>query len=117
MADRDTFYIADIADYEVRRELIRSSKTASITRLNGLRARIKHIPIDSLQLAEAAQLWADVRLLGHPAAADPALDGDMILIAQSRALARQLNGNVTIATTNVAHLELFADVKEWQNIA
>jgi predicted nucleic acid-binding protein len=115
--------IPDIVDYEVRRELIRGGKTRSLQRLNALHANLCSIAIDSAQLREAGELWAQSRNLGRPTASPDALDGDMILIAQARAAALQfadLNRvapRITIiATANVAHLALFADAREWQTI-
>jgi len=43
------------------------------------------------------------------------LDGDVILAAQAKI--EELNGNqVIVATTNVKHLSLFVDAREWQMI-
>lgn len=50
------------------------------------------------------------------ATADPkSLDGDVILAAQAKIA--ELNENqVIIATTNVKHLSLFVDAREWNDI-
>src|SRR5579859_7623940 len=37
--------VADIADYEVRRELLRARKTRGIARLDALRARVGHLEV------------------------------------------------------------------------
>jgi hypothetical protein len=43
------------------------------------------------------------------------LDGDVILAAQALLLARQ-EFSYTIATSNIKHLQLFAEAKNWQEI-
>jgi hypothetical protein len=62
----------------------------------------------------AAQLWADARRMGRPTAADAALDGDVILAAQARALGEEAALPVTVVTTNVAHLSLFVRAALWR---
>ena len=49
-----------------------------------------------------------------------ALDGDMILIAQSRAATRTFSeesqgGHTVLATTNVKHLRRFCDARLWND--
>lgn len=62
-------------------------------------------------------LWADARNEGHPFAHEHALDGDVILLAQSKLLQEgNENDHVIIATTNVKHLSRYADASEWQKI-
>jgi hypothetical protein len=63
----------------------------------------------------AAQFWAEARKTGKPTADHNALDADMILAAQAKL--EEINGNqVIVATTNVKHLSLFVDAREWQSI-
>ncbi|MFM6452719.1 MAG: nucleic acid-binding protein, partial [Planktothrix sp.] len=63
----------------------------------------------------AAQFWAEARKAGKPTADNNALDADMILAAQAKL--EEINGNqVIVATTNVKHLSLFVDAREWQSI-
>ena len=40
-------YLPEIADYEVRRELIRAGKRKSIRKLDGLQRRLVYLPIDT----------------------------------------------------------------------
>lgn len=107
--------VPEIADYELRRELLRADKMKSIQRLDRLAATIGYVPLNTSMMLRAAGFWARARNQGKPTAEEAALDGDMILAAQAAVLA--LEGNeVLIATTNVDHLSLFADARRWQEI-
>jgi len=107
--------IPEIADYEVRRELLRANKTRSIARLNGLKSALGYLPITTQVMLRAAELWAQARNMGKPTASDQALDADMILAAQA-ALMIADGDSVTVATTNVSHLSLFVPAARWQDI-
>jgi predicted nucleic acid-binding protein len=107
--------LPEIADYEVRRELIRAGKAAGIRRLDELKSQIPYRPLTTEVMLLAAQLWADARKRGRPTAEPNALDGDVILAAQ--AILEASEGNeVIIATTNVGHLSQFIDAREWRLI-
>ena len=58
-------------------------------------------PITTSVMQRAASLWADARNSGIPTAADPSLDGDVILAAQALGVATGGEA-VVVATTNVA---------------
>ena len=107
--------LPEIADYEVRRELIRAGKAAGIRRLDELKSQIPYRPLTSEVMLLAAQLWADARRRGRPTAKANALDGDVILAAQAILEANQ-GHEVIIATTNVGHLSQFVDDREWRLI-
>jgi hypothetical protein len=108
--------LPEIADYEVRRELIRAGRTAAIRRLDQLKSQIPYRPLTTEVMLLAAQLWADARKRGKPTADSHALDGDVILAAQ--AIWEVNAGNeVVIATTNVGHLSQFVDAREWRLIS
>ncbi|MEG4286130.1 hypothetical protein QUB68_23650 [Microcoleus sp. A006_D1] len=108
--------LPELADYEVRRELIRAGKVAGIRQLDLLKTLIQYLPISTDAMLLAAQLWADARLRGRPTADPNSLDGDVILAAQAILLANQGN-EVVIATTNVGHLSQFVDAREWRLIS
>ena len=74
--------IPEIADYEVRRELLRADKFKGIERLNDLQRYLDYVPLTTQTILKAAQFWAQVRKQGRPTADDKALDGDVILAAQ-----------------------------------
>ena len=101
--------VPEIADYEVRRELIRARRTAGVARLDALIGQVEYLAITT-----SAMFWAAARQQGRPTAADPALDGDVILAAQAATLGR---AGVIVATTNVRHLSRFVPAKLWADIA
>jgi predicted nucleic acid-binding protein len=105
----------EIADYEVRRELLRANKMAGIRRLDQLKAAITYRLITTEVMLKAAELWADARKRGTPTADAKALDGDVILAAQATLVADEGN-EVIIATTNMGHLSQFVDAREWRII-
>lgn len=108
-----TVMVPEIADYEVRRELIRARRLAGIKRLDGLIDHVGYLAITTSAMRRAAQLWAKARQRGQPTASDAALDGDVILAAQ----AMTLNGSeVIVATTNTRHLERFVTARLWTDI-
>ena len=109
-----TVMVPEIADYEVRRELIRARRTRGIARLNALIAEVEYLPITTPAIRQAATFWAEARQQGRPTAADPALDGDVILAAQAATLDRT---GVIVATTNVRHLSQFVPAEVWTAIA
>ena len=107
--------IPEIADFEVRRELIRANLPASVQRLDALQHRLTYLPLTTAAMRQAAIFWAQARNRGVKTADDKALDVDMILAAQTELL-RPLADAVLIATTNVGHVALFADARRWQDI-
>jgi len=107
--------VPDITDYEVRRELLRAGKTVGVDRLDALGNSLGVVATTPAILREAAELWATARRLGRPTAIDAALDVDVILAAQARSIGRE-GHEVTVATTNVAHLGRFVDARLWDDI-
>jgi len=106
--------VPEIADYEVRRELLRANKTKGIARLDDLAKFLEYLPMTTPAMRQAAQLWAQARQQGQPTAGDKTIDGDMILVAQAMAIAVP---DIVIATTNVGHLSRFVAAGLWQNIS
>ena len=117
-AARATVVIPALADYEVRRELLRLSAWSRVARLDRLASRFVLLGISNASLRQSAEFWATVRRAGKPTADPHALDADCILAAQA-SLIGQTGDVVTIATTNVAHLNRFPgiDAREWASIA
>ena len=106
--------VPEITDYELRRELIRAGKAASIHRLDALAQATEYVPITTAAMRRAAELWAQARQRGQATAGDNTIDADMILIAQALTLGEP---NTVIATTNVGHLARFISAELWQNIS
>jgi hypothetical protein len=107
--------IPEIADYEVRRELLRADKRPGIARLDALKALLAYEPITTTAMLRAAEFWSTARKMGKQSAADAALDADMILAAQAAELSGK-GHDAIIATTNLRHLSLFAPAKMWSDI-
>lgn len=107
--------VPDIADYEVRRELLRARRLSGVQHIDALRARIGYLAVTSATLFLAAEFWAQLRQQGKPTAANTALDADVILAAQA-ALLIGAGHTVVIATTNVGHVARLVPAEEWQNI-
>lgn len=109
--------IPEIADYEVRRELIRSGRAAAVERLDRLCAGLGYAGLSTEIMHDAASLWAEARNKGFPTAHDAALDGDVLLAAQARRLAAAAPAeSVVVATTNAAHLERLVEAHHWADI-
>ena len=111
-----TVAIPEISDYEVRRELLRASKTEGIRRLDALKMTLDYLPITTPVMLKAAELWAEARRQGRPTADDKSLDGDVILAAQALSVGAE-GDDVMIATTNVVHLALFVNARVWERVS
>lgn len=83
IATGNRIIIPEIADYELRRELLRANKTKGIARLDELEKFLEYLPITTTAMRQAAKFWAQARQQGQPTAGDKTIDGDMILVAQS----------------------------------
>ncbi len=108
--------IPAIADYEVRRELLRIGATAKLARLDAWRADLGYLDVTSAALDRAAEFWALLRNAGaRPQGQD--LDADAILAGMA-ATAGMPGDLVTIATTNVRHLGRFPgiDAQPWATV-
>jgi len=113
--------VAEIIDYELRRELLRARKASSIARLDDFisHPQILYSPLTTEVMRAAAQLWADVRQKGMPTADVLALDIDCILGAQALTMASFLSippADVVVATSNVSHLSCFVNAELWEKI-
>jgi hypothetical protein len=105
--------VPEIADYELRRELIRIRSYAAIANLDRYGRQLDYLPLSTAAMRRTVELWAQARTAGRPTAPDPALDCDAILAAQ----ALTLGVPAVVATGNVAHLSRFVPADLWQNIA
>jgi predicted nucleic acid-binding protein len=105
--------VPKIADYEVRRVLLRANKVRGLARLDALIGLLEYLPLTTAAMRKAAEFWAQARRQGRPTADDKALDGDVILAAQAMTLGIT---DVVIATTNVGHLSRFAPAALWPDI-
>ncbi|MBP1465292.1 hypothetical protein EYB53_006205 [Candidatus Chloroploca sp. M-50] len=107
--------IPEIADYEVRRELLRAKKYEGIERLDTLKATLRYAPVTTEIMLQAADFWATLRQAGTPTADSAALDADVILAATAFSLQAQ-GDTVVVATTNVRHLSRLVAAQVWQEL-
>ena len=105
--------VPEIADYEVRRELLRANKQPGLAMLDTLTESLDYLPLTTPAMRQAARLWADARQSGQPTASDNTIDGDVILAAQAQSLGV---ADFVIATTNVGHLSRFVPAQLWTEI-
>jgi predicted nucleic acid-binding protein len=106
--------VPEIADYEVRRELLRAGKVQSVARLDRFIIALpdRYLPLNTEAVRLAAELWARVRRVGRATASDAALDGDALIAAQ----AILLGDDVVVATDNISHISRFVAADNWKNI-
>lgn len=115
VARRVSVVVSEIADYEVRRELLRAGKARGLRRLDAIAAAAIYAPLATETMRQAAEFWAQARNQGRPTADPKELDADVILAAQAALIGRGGDQPV-IATTNVGHLSRFVDARRWQDI-
>ncbi len=108
--------ISEIADYEVRRELLRANKQRGIARLDTVINSLGLLPINRFVMLRAAELWAQARKIGKSTAGDQSLDADVIIAAQASLLIDD-GDTVVVATHNFNHLSRFVPAARWQNIS
>ena len=108
------FVVPEIADYELRRELLRAGKLNGIAELESLIKKTTYLAISTQAMRQAAMFWAQARQQGQPTAGDKNLDADMILCAQAVTLGVP---DFIVATTNLRHLTRFVPADLWQNIS
>ena len=107
--------VPEIADYELRRELLRAEKVESLRRFDALVTTLDYLPLNTAIMRQAAVFWAEARRQGRPTADDKALDGDVILAAQV-VLTVTNNDDAIVATENVGHLARFVTAYAWWDI-
>jgi predicted nucleic acid-binding protein len=110
-------FIPEIVDYELRRELLRAGKTASIARLDSSYIAMPacHIPLTTAAMRLASRLWAEVRQRGLPTADPKELDVDVILAAQIISMGLP-PADIVVATSNPGHISRFVPADLWANI-
>lgn len=111
-------FLPEIADYELRRELLRyamknnQGTSRSLQRIDKLSELFDYLHLDTPTLREGARLWAKVRNAGRPTSDPHALDGDAILAAQA------LKVRGIVVTYNTAHFSfLKVPTKDWGELS
>lgn len=114
---RDTIVIADIIEYELRRELYRLNASAKLVRLDYLLNQLRRVEVSHDAWIKAAEFWATVRRSGRPTASPDALDSDAILAGVAAPIGPP--AGVVVATTNVRHLARFPGIMAltWDQIS
>lgn len=98
--------VPEIADFEVRRELLRSQKVEGLQNLDEVGRRFIYVPLTTKTMRLAAQLWAEARQQGRPTATPFELDGDVILGAQAQII-ESFGAEVIVATFNTRHIKRY----------
>ena len=102
------FLISEIADYELRRELLRIGSRRSVARLDELTRELRYLPATTATWRAAARLWADQRRAGI--ITGEGLDGDVLIAAQA------IEEAATIVTLNEKHFEGLVDALSWSTV-
>ncbi|MBI4704879.1 MAG: PIN domain-containing protein [Deltaproteobacteria bacterium] len=102
--------VPEVADYELRRELLRIRAGWSIRRLDELGRMLGYVPVSTPHWRLAAELWARQRARGRPAASTAALDADMLLAAQA------LSHDATVVTANPRHFAELVEAMTWREV-
>jgi predicted nucleic acid-binding protein len=118
MAVGHRLIVPAIADFEVRRELVRLGRVRAAAQLDAFNAAWpdRFLPLSNSALRLAATLWARARNAGTPTADPKELDADVIIAAQALDMGVPA-ADLVIATMNVGHLSQFVSADLWTNIA
>lgn len=112
MAGGATVYLSEVADFEVRRELIRLIQAGQLpasrmTRLNQLQTIFTYLPVTTVTWRRAAEFWADTRSQGLPTTSPDSLDADSLIAAQAD------NMKATVVTSNPTHIGRWVPIHPW----
>lgn len=102
--------LSEVADYELRRELLRIDSRRSLDRLDELTREIRYIPVTTATWRAAARLWSLQRKAGRVTAAEGGLDGDVLIAAQA------LAEDAVIVTPNTRHFDSMVRAVTWQEV-
>ena len=103
----EDFLLAEVADYELRRELIRIRATRSLARLDELARELRYLPVTTATWRSAANHWAWLRRTGKATASEHGLDGDVLIAAQA------LAEDAVVVTTNPRHFSALVRAVQW----
>lgn len=101
---RHQVFLHAVADFEVRRELLRQNLLASVERLDALRSALVVITPSEETYLDASRFWADARRAGRPGAPDESIDADLIIAADAASY------GATVVTENVRHFHGFVRI-------
>ena len=119
IAYKNDLVIPEVADYEVRRSLIKIG-SRSISILDDLQSYegFEYLPINTRAMRIAAESWATARKQGKQGTGNSRLDADMVLVGQTLEFSEaiKVEEDVVLATTNIKDLEDFCNAKKWEEI-
>ncbi|HEY0991121.1 MAG TPA: PIN domain-containing protein [Kofleriaceae bacterium] len=102
------FLISEVADYELRRELLRIDSRRSLARLDELTRELQYLPTTTATWRAAARLWATQRRAGH--VGGEGLDGDVLIVAQA------IEEAAAVVTFNERHFAALVDALAWSAV-
>lgn len=102
--------VSEVADYELRRELLRIRAPRSIAHLDELGRELVYLPVTTATWRTAARFWATQRQTGRVTAPPDALDADVLIAAQA------LSEDAVVVTSNPRHFEGLARALEWRDV-
>ncbi len=107
--------IAEITEYEVRRELLRTKKDKACRRLGRYHLTERTIPINREALILASEIWAELRNSGKSTASNQRIDCDTIMIAQSLSLKKYFD-EIIVLTSDPEDISRFCQygIKVWR---
>lgn len=112
-----------ICEYETKRSLIlarmenKSSEGIEVLDKFKEEGVIEFLPVTEEVANIAADNWADAEKKGQPTADAKDINIDMIICGHWRALKNKYPGRyIVIATTNIGHLQRYAEAELWENI-
>jgi predicted nucleic acid-binding protein len=100
--------LSEVADYELRRELLRLGSHKSVARLDELTRELRYLPTATATWRTAARLWADLRRSGR--VTGDGLDGDLLIAAQA------LEEVAGVITFNEKHFENVVEARSWASV-
>lgn len=78
--------ISEVADYELRREVLRIGATRSLPHLDELGRELSYLLVTTATWRSAAKLWAVLRRGGVVTAPGEAIDADVLIAVQAIAV-------------------------------
>jgi len=109
-------FIPELADYELRRELIRllikqNQGQSSLDRLDQLGRDFDFLRVTTSHFRAGARMWAEARSAGLVTASSKSLDIDVLLAAQA------LDVQGIVVTSNLRHFGFYGvPAKDWTEI-
>lgn len=100
--------VAEITDYELRRNLILEELEKSISNLNKFKQTQRFVPLTSEALLQAGEIWAWLHKNGQATSYIKNIDVDVILAAQALSQ-KEYFDQVIILTQNLKHISRFSD--------